>query len=151
MAHSKTFTKRYALQNCVFFEMLHLFMSLWDFVLVEINYSWFYIFHNCVFYDFGRILNSPAVLFFCDATHRNSIKKTPLNSMHNTVSAHHHPTFIMATTRRTMERWKLVCIDYDQHMQQFNSMLSKRPSHLPCFYFLELGWAHSFVRKLSAL
>ena len=47
-------------------------MSLWDFVSVEArvwggapaktNYNWFYIFQNCIIYDFGRILNSPAIL-----------------------------------------------------------------------------------------
>ena len=35
MAHSKTFTKRCASQNCVFFEELRLFMSLWDVASVE--------------------------------------------------------------------------------------------------------------------
>jgi len=35
MALSKTLTMKSALQNCVSFEILHLFMSLWDFAWVE--------------------------------------------------------------------------------------------------------------------
>ena len=36
MAHSKTFfTKGCAMQKCVLFEILHLFMSLWDSAPVE--------------------------------------------------------------------------------------------------------------------
>ena len=70
-----SFTKRCALQNCVFLETLHLFMSLWKIVLVETwdlgwlrppvrtNLNWFYIFQNRIIYDFGRILNKPAIFF----------------------------------------------------------------------------------------
>ena len=82
MAHSNSFAKGYAKQKCVFFEILHLFMSLWDIEWVEtrdlgaeppvkkIYYS-FWIFQNCFIYDFGSILNSPAILLICVTTTSN--------------------------------------------------------------------------------
>ena len=66
-------------------------MILWDFASVETrgfgqspileglgggrsppaktNYNWFYIFQNCIIHNFGRMLNSLAILF-TDAMHR---------------------------------------------------------------------------------
>ena len=49
------------MRNCLFFFILHLFTSLWNFASVETR-VWG-VFQNCIIYDFGRILNSPAVLF----------------------------------------------------------------------------------------
>ena len=51
-------------------------MSLLDFALVESQglgglrppaktiYNWFCVIQNCIIYDFGRLLNSPAILIF---------------------------------------------------------------------------------------
>ena len=45
---------------------------------VKTNYNCFYIFQNCIIHNFGRILNSPAILFEKSRSHVSSHQKGKL-------------------------------------------------------------------------